>query len=259
MTIFSLTPNQIAALLLIFVRIGGIVMTAPVFSSYRVPLYLRAGISFLLAVILQPMAAPQGIPIGETDILFGLLVIKETLVGVVIGYTANMIFSAVQMAGEIQDTQAGYGFAGVVDPNVNRSSAILGQFQMVLMWVVFLVINGHHVLLASMMESFSIIPVGTFAYHGDVTQHFFSLTMTLMFIAIKIGAPIIGAMLLTDLALGMLQRTAPQLNLIAVGFQIKTAIAITVMLLTLPYLITMQRGLVDYMGSMVHDILQFGR
>lgn len=259
MNFLPFSPHEIQALLLVFGRLGGIMMTAPVFSSPRVPMYIRAGVSIMLAVLLQPLVSPGGVPVSDSLWLFGMLLLKEVLVGLVLGYAANLIFSITTMAGDLQDTQAGFGLAGVVDPNMMHNSAILGQFQMVLMWLIFFAVDGHHVLLEGVADSFLIAPVGVFTFSGEMAGHMFRTAGTLLLLAVKISAPIVAAVLLTDLALGLLQRTVPQLNLIAVGFQAKIAVAVSVLLITLPFVIGMDRNLVPFMQRLMHEFMILGR
>jgi len=251
---FNLTTSQIAGFFLIFLRIGALMSTAPIFSSQRVPLQLRAALSLLLALLLQPVIAPDG-PTVPSMPVFAMLAIREVAVGLVIGYLASLIFSIIEMAGEIQDMQAGFGFAGVVDPAMQRSSAILGQFQMVLMWLIFLMVNGHHMLLQAVTDSFAIVPLGKFTYTTEMTANMVQLTMTILFIALRISAPVLGAVLLSDLGLGMLQRTAPQLNIIAVGFPIKITVAVAVVCLALPFITGVFRDLVPFMRTAITGVL----
>ncbi len=254
---FGLSPVDIQILLLIFVRIGGMMVTAPVLSNYRIPPQVRAGLSIILAFLLLPAVLRQGFSGCSSLWLFGLVGIKEALVGALIGYTASLIFSVVQMTGEFQDTQAGYGFAGVVDPNAGHQSAVLGQIQMVLMWMIFLILNGHHVLIRAVSESFFVLPIGGMVFHSGIAWHMAHLTVSLMLIAVRIAAPVICAVLLTDIALGVLQRTAPQLNLFAIGFQVKTTVAILVLVIAIPLIGGQLQQLLPYMGSLIKDMVQF--
>ncbi|MHB9130830.1 MAG: flagellar biosynthetic protein FliR [Armatimonadota bacterium] len=259
MNLFHPTTSQIVGLLLIFVRIIAICFTAPVLSSPRVPLHLRAGIGIVLTLLLQPVVAPSGLEVGNSWTVFGVLLIKEVLAGLVIGYSASLILGIVQMVGEIQDKQAGFGFAGVVDPNATSGAAILGQFQMVLMWLVFFAVNGHHVLMQGIAESFFAVPLGSFTYTGGLTTHMVGTVTTLIMVALKISAPVVGSVLLADLALGMLQRTAPQLNIIAVGLQMKIAIALLVISLSLPFTVAVDRNLVSTMSRSMHEVMALSR
>ncbi len=257
MTFFTLSTADITALLMIMVRIGGLMTSAPVFSSPRVPVALRAGLSLLLAWMLRPIIAPMGYAAPDTIWLLALVLAREAIVGLVIGFTATFIFSIVQMAGEVQDTSAGFGFAGVVDPMMNQHSAIIGQIQTVMLWLIFFAVNGHHLLLRGLAESFTVVPLGLYAPEPALAEHLFRLTTGMMVIALRVGAPVIGAVLLADLAQGLLQRTAPQFNIMAVGFQIKIASALIVLLITIPFVVALLRNLVPYMDQLVFDVLTF--
>lgn len=254
---FALTTSQVVGFFLIFTRIGALMLSAPVFSSQRVPLQLRAGISLMLAFLLQPVVAPTGPGTPDSLFIFVLLLVREAAIGLMIGYVANLIFSVVEMAGELQDTQTGFGFAGVVDPTMTRPSAILGQFQTVLLWLVFFAVNGHLVLLQAVADSFQMVPLGQFQYAPALTDNMVRTALTMFSIAIRISAPVLASVLLADLGLGVLQRTAPQLNIIAVGFPIKITIAVTVLSLSLPFLTAAWRDLIPYMGETVHRFLSY--
>ena len=252
--LFGLTQSEILAVLLIFTRVGALTVTAPLFSGRRVPLLLRAGLSLILALLFRPFVAVA--EAGDIALpLLAMLLFKEALVGLTLGYVANMIFQVVQMAGEMQDVQAGFGLAGVVDPNFGQSSAVLGQLIMACTWLIFLLANGHHLLLHAMMESFAVVPLAGLEYQGALVPQMFHVVTALMGLALKMSAPVIAAVLLADVALGMLQRTAPQLNIIAIGFQVKIAVAVVVLFLALPLLLTLIRELVPYMGNLMHEVL----
>jgi flagellar biosynthetic protein FliR len=258
MTLFQLTAGQIETLLLIFVRIVAIFLVAPVFSSYRIPLLLKGGLCLLMAFLLRPLIPGAEAP-SASFWVFTLLAAKEVIIGLVIGYVANLLFIAVQMAGEMQDTQAGFGLAGVVDPNMSQQSAIFGQFQMILIWLIFLVVNGHHLVLVAVADSFHALPPGMFTLSSELAPEMFGLATRLLVIALRLAAPIIAAMLLADIALGLMQKTSPQFNLFAVGFPAKIALSIVVMIITMPYTIGLQRNLVPFMEDIVYQLFAFAR
>lgn len=256
MTIAALSPVQILGLLLIVIRIGGMMVTAPVLSSPRVPPLLRAGISLLLAFVLQPLVVPPEPAAATSLLVVALLVAKEALTGLIIGFTANLIFSVVQMAGEVQDTQAGFGFASVVDPTMGAHGAIIGQFQTVLMWLLFFAINGHQLLMQGIADSFTVIPLGGGNFAGGLALHMGSLLGALMLMALRIAAPVMCAALLANLAIGMLQRTAPQLNLLAVGFQVTVAVTLLALVAGMPFIAQNLHGLVPWMARITDDVMR---
>jgi flagellar biosynthetic protein FliR len=247
--------DAIQNLLLIFARMGGLVMTAPVFSSHRVPPQLRAAISVIMTLIIFPLVRPMAI---ENSIInFGLLILNEVIIGLVLGFTANMIFMVIQVSGEIQDTQIGFGFAGVVDPNMGQSSAIIGQLQMIMMWIIFVAANGHHFLLRAITESFILIPPGLGTFQVASVNRIVAISAEMLMLALKIGAPVIAAVLVADLSMGVLQRTAPQLNLMAVGFQVKIAVGVIVLILAMPMIVSMQYDLVSYMARIFNEMMLY--
>ena len=254
MTLFSLTPNTVVSLMLILIRISAILFTAPMFSSPRVPPTLRMGISLLLTFLLLPVIAPHAPGADASVWVLALLVIKEGLTGLIIGFTANLVFSVVQMAGEMQDTQAGFSLANTMDPTLSPHSAILGQFQIVLMWLIFFAVNGHQVLIQGIADSFGAIPLGEASFSGILTLQMTGMVTTLLLLALRIAAPVIGAVLLADLAVGMIQRTAPQLNILAIGFQVKIAVALLALTFALPFILTAQRALVPILGRQVMEM-----
>jgi len=254
MMIFSLTPDDVVTFMLVLIRIGGIILTAPLFSHPRVPPPLRMGIALLLTFLLRPVIAVHFPEASGSVVVLALLVIKEALTGVIIGYTANLVFSVVQMAGEMQDTQAGFSLANTMDPTLSPHSAILGQFQLVLMWLLFFAVKGHQVLIQGIADSFVVIPLGTASFDGVLTLQMTGMVTSLLLLALRISAPVIGAVLLADLAVGMIQRTAPQLNLLAIGFQVKIAVAVLALTFALPFILLGERGLVPLLGSQVFEM-----
>lgn len=247
--------DAIQNLLLIFARMGGLVMTAPVFSSHRVPPQLRAAISVIMTLIVFPLVRPMAL---ENSIInFGLLILNEVIIGLVLGFTANMIFMVIQVSGEMQDTQIGFGFAGVVDPNMGQSSAIIGQLQMIMMWIIFVAANGHHFLLRAITESFMLIPPGLGTFQVAGVNRMIAISAEMLMLALKIGAPVIAAVLVADLSMGVLQRTAPQLNLMAVGFQVKIAVGVIVLILAMPMIVSMQYDLVSYMARIFNEMMLY--
>lgn len=259
MGVLGLSNAQVFVVLLVLARLGALTLTAPMISSPRVPVQIRAAFSLVLTFVMYGLAARHTPPVVESLGAFVLLIAKEVLVGLVIGYTASLLFNVVQMAGEMSDNQSGFGFAGVVDPNMGQQAAILGQLQMVMMWLIFFAVNGHLLLIRGIGESFIAIPVGSAGYNPDLPYFMFGLATTLMMAALRIAAPIIGAVLLADLAMGMLQRTAPQLNLIAIGFQIKIGVALIVLTIALPLVIVLLRDLVTSTMATVQQVFTFLR
>lgn len=257
MPFFNLPLTTALGALLIFIRVVGIFISAPVLSSARIPPHTKVGLAILIALVLQPVVGLTPLTLPGNVLSYLALVVKEAVVGVSIGFVANMVFSAVQMAGEIADLQTGYAFAGLVDPYTGERTSMVGQFQVMMAWLVFLAVNGHHLLLKAVADSFQVLPLGSISVNEKIINGVMSLSSHIFLIALQIGAPIIGAVLLADLALGLLARTVPQLNILVIGFPIKMVMGLIVLMLALPLTIALQQNLVHVMKDGMAYVMSF--
>jgi flagellar biosynthetic protein FliR len=213
------------------------------------------GIAVVLSVTLLPLA---GSPPLMTDVLsFILAASRELLVGLALGFTANLIFVAVGIAGEVADMQSGFAFTSLVDPTSEERISVIGQIQMMTAWLVFLVVNGHHVLIHGIAQSMSLLPIGTAALPAASIAGPVSLVTRTFIAALQIGAPVMGSALIADVALGMLARSVPQMNLLVIGFPIKMVVALTMLMVSLPVLIAAERSLVPMMDGSLHDLMSY--
>lgn len=255
-----MTAMEAERLLLILGRVAGIFMSAPVLSSTRIPVQMKVGLAVMVALILRPVVGGLETGLPGAVLPFAALAVRETLIGVTIGFIASLIFSAVQMAGELGDMQAGFAFAGMLDPRTGERTSVIGQVHMLMAWLIFLGVNGHHVLLNGVAESFRAMPLGAAAAKAGLVDGLMVLASRVFAVALQIGAPVVGAVLLADLALGMLSRTVPQMNVFVVGFPIKMVLGLTVLMLALPLTCVLERNLVYLMREGIsHLLLAAGR
>jgi len=238
--------------MLVFARVAGIFASAPILSDQRVPLMLKAGCSFLIAVVLLPVLAVPAVPTALLPFAFAAA--KELAVGAALGFIAGMVLAVVQTAGDLADFQAGFGFAGLVDPTFDYPPSIIGRLQYLLAWLVFLGLNGHHYLLTGVADSFRTLPLATFSVNPAVGEGVFVLAARLFVITVKIAAPVMGAVFLADIAIGMVARTVPQMNILVVGFPVKMFLALLTVAISIPVFLPVVQGLV---GSMRDAMGQF--
>jgi len=233
--VFPALPTiQIQALLLVFARVAGIVTAAPVLGSERVPIPIRVGLAFLVAVVLAPVTpvASGAVPAGV--LAFAAVAATETAVGMLIGFVSNLVFLAIQMAGEFGDLQAGFGFAGMLDPTYQGRATVIGQFQNLVALLIFVGVNGHHLLLSGVVDSFNALPLGAVAIAPGVANGLLGLASKMLVMVIKISAPVVFSVLLADIAMGMVARTVPQMNILVLGFPVKISLALITVFLGLP-------------------------
>lgn len=220
--------------MLVLLRTSGIVVAAPVLSHRAIPAPAKVGLSLLLSFMLVALLSGQSIPpvmgLGE---LAGVAV-KELCVGLLIGFVFSLILIGVQFAGELVSYQIGFTIANVIDPSTGNQTAVLGQFWLLLATIIFLTINGHHLVVQALFNSYQIIPPALAAFHGAAADLMITLSAFVFIIAIKMAAPMLVAILLTDVALGVLSRMMPTMNVFFIGFGIKVAIGLLVMAAALP-------------------------
>lgn len=235
-TLSSVELNAwIAALLWPLSRILGMITAAPVFGHASVPVTVKILLGALLASIIAP--GIPALPAAEPFSLAGLLILaQETLIGLAMGFSIRIVFAAVELAGEISSLTMGLGFATFFDPLSQGRSSAISQFLALLATMVFLAVDAHLVLLSALAESFVSLPVAAGPVNGAGFKQMADWGATIFSSGVQIALPIVAALLLTTLALGILTRAAPQLNLFGIGFPITLTIGFMVISMTLPYL-----------------------
>ncbi len=247
--------DQIIIWLLVFCRTAGIFSVAPVLGNVHVPVFTRVGFAACLALIFTPLvSAGHAAPPGDLiNLVFAI--VRESAVGLAIGFVGMLLFMVVQAAAGLIDLQMGLGFASLVDPN-NESSSVVGQFYYLVAMLIFLCVNAHHMLLEGLAESFGVIPLGQMTFNAGATGSIVAMFNQMFVAAIKIGGPIVGVILLTDVALGILARTVPQLNVLVVGFPAKIAVGLATMIVAMPAVIVVMRNLFSGLYGDIHVLSQ---
>ena len=257
MDFFTLLQSREGFFLLIFVRISGIFMMMPIFSSHNISGRVKAGFALIVTYILFPIVFNNTVVIPEHFLPFLFLVVGELIVGLILGFVSSLIFSAIQMAGQLLDMQIGFGIINMIDPLSGQQAPLIGNFKYILALLVFLATNGHHVLLAALFASFKIIPVTGIVVNVAITKFIVDLVGGLFILALKISLPVIVALLLTDVALGILARTMPQMNIFVVGVPGKIIIGIFVLSIALPFYIFFLEMAFDGMYKNIFNLLSF--
>jgi flagellar biosynthetic protein FliR len=251
----SFTSAQLDAWLVAFTypftRILALIASAPVLGDKQVPVRVKIGLSILMAIIVAPMLNDlPNVSVGSPQGL--LILVQQLIIGIAMGFTMRLIFAAVEMAGELAGLQMGLGFASFYDPLNASYTPIIAQWLGVVASLAFLALNGHHLVLAGMVESFQTMPIGiTISNNG-----YFGIASwggNIFAYALQFSLPLLAVLLITNLALGILTRAAPQLNLFAVGFPITLAMGFLVLALSLPYFAPlMERITLDGFNAMMN-------
>jgi len=252
--------NQIAFFLLIFFRVGAILFTAPFFGNKNINSRTRVLIAFAIAVVLaiplkalinENSAIADSIPSINNYPSLVLAIFREIMLGVAVGYTAQLVFTGIQFAGQLVGHEVGFSMMNVLDPSTASNVNITTQFNMVLSTMVFLLIDGHHYILMSIAESFYKIPLGRWSISSAFIGHLNDLFAGIFITAIRISLPVMGAVFLSKIAMSIIARTMPQMNVFIVGAPIQIALGLIAMAISLPFFVKL---LVMLFTSMREDV-----
>lgn len=219
--------------LLVFVRTGSLFISVPIFSNRNIPVIAKIGLTFFITTIVVNVIEVSA-PVASTDAVgFGIVLLKEFFVGWIIGMGAYMVFAILTLAGQFIDYQVGFSMVNVFDPLSQIQLTITGTFYYYMVLLMILITNTYHFFIKAIIKSFEIIPIGQVVLSANLYDSFIGFMNELLLISMQIAAPFFFAMLLIDVILGILARTAPQMNLFVIGFPIKIFLGLTVMLITL--------------------------
>ncbi|MCR8656266.1 flagellar biosynthetic protein FliR [Paenibacillus endoradicis] len=228
--------NGVPIFLLIFCRVTAFFVVSPVFSHKTVPSIFKIGLGFFISVFIFMMHADNQVMV--LDIQYVLLIIREVLIGLMMGFIVYLFFALMHTAGGIIDMQIGFAMANIIDPVSGTSVPLLGNFKYLLMLVCFLMMNGHHYLLSGLMDSYQWIPIENNWFSkmadGSIAEFITNSVVLSIIIGIQIAVPIMVAMFITDVGLGFLAKTAPQFNVFVIGFPVKIMLGLLLIILMLP-------------------------
>jgi flagellar biosynthesis protein FliR len=235
MSILDFSALELEKFLLILLRVGGILIISPVFGHRNIPTLAKIGLMGMLALILVPIVPSGGLngP-GNLGSLFTMAA-TEIIAGLVIGFAAILLFMGVQLSGQIIGFQIGFSMVEAYDPSSAQGMSIIGQFQYILALLVFLAIDGHHLLIGAIVQSFSIVPIGHIVLSGATAQILTRMAVDVFAIAVKLSAPVLVTLFLTDVALGIIARTVPQMNVFIVSFPLKIGAGMLILVASLPF------------------------
>ncbi len=221
--------------LLVLIRVSIILFMMPVFNSKTISMTVKACMSLMLAILVAPVAPVSQALFPHTSTGFFVVVLQEIFIGIVLSLLLRLVFAGLQIAGQMVGVQMGLSVANIMDPQTGVQSVIVSQFAYMIALLLFLVTNGHHAILRVLFQSFEILPPGTLV----LSQPLYKMVMTMgheMFVlSIKLMAPVMAILFLSQVALGILAKLVPQINMLIVSFSINVALGLFFFGLTLQY------------------------
>ncbi|PJZ70029.1 flagellar biosynthetic protein FliR [Leptospira perolatii] len=243
--------------LLILARIVGLLSVAPVFSFPSIYFAHRMTLGFLVSVILFPVIAGFVPAIPGNMIDYGLVVIGEILIGILIGFLVSLVFASFQMAGEFFNVQLGFGYAEILDPISQTSLPVISTLKNMLGMLLFLSLGAYRYLFESLAYSFEKLQVLKLVpeIQDGLYRAMEGAVGTMFLVAFKISLPILGVLLLVTVSEALMGKAAPQLNILQLSFPIKIAIGLIVMILIVPFLISQMESAFQLSFDRIHSLL----
>ena len=218
-----------------FLRVLAVFTSAPVFSSRAFPVRARIALAFLVAFASQE-SLPQAPVIGFNDPAALGVVVQQVGIGLALGFAVRVVFAAVELAGEVIGFQMGLNFAAFFDPSLNSQSSAVARFFGQMAALLFVVMNGHLMVLVAVNKSFQAFPIDQNFLQALGQMKLYQLGTDLFASALWIALPMVGMLMFANLALGVISRVAPQMNIFAIGFPITLVVGLIGIAYTLPML-----------------------
>jgi flagellar biosynthetic protein FliR len=230
----SIPIGPIEVFLLVATRVLAVLATSPVIGLRGVPIQARLGLGLFTALILVPVVAKDGVPTG-VDVTWSALA-GELVVGALSGFAATVAYTAISFGASLLDFQAGFSMATLYDATFGSQGAILERFYSAIAALLFFQTDTHHLVIRVLVQLFTVVPLGTFSLSKINPELLAQIMAGAFIVALELVFPVMVALLLADIALAVLARVAPQFGIFSIGLQIKVALALGALLITMPLL-----------------------
>ncbi len=215
------------AFALVLFRMSGLVLTAPIFGSRIIPVRIRGAMVVVVAAMMFPVLRVD-VPAGLSLSMALVGGVSELMIGAIIGLALSMFIMGAEVAGTIIGQQAGLALSRVVDPTQGRQTSVMGQVYTITLMLLFLCVGGHRATLAALLDTYKVIPLLSFQFDESAVLLLIEMLTAAFMLGIRVAAPVLIALFLTGTSLGFLSRTMPQLNILTVGFTLRTLTVLAV-------------------------------
>ena len=237
--ILNSVSSNILPFFMVFTRIAAIFIIIPFLNSARIPNSVKLLISLTFTIIVFPTlkARIDIMALSYFEIFYKIA--AELLVGVSIGFLITVVYSAIQGAGRLIDVMGGFGFSSVLDPINNSNTTVTSDFYSIIATTLFFTIGGHRTLISGIAQSYLFVPLGTFTVNSASIQILTRSFSGILLMTLRIAAPLMATLFLTEVVLALLSRAIPSMNIFVIGFPIKIAVSVLItgftLINTVPY------------------------
>jgi flagellar biosynthetic protein FliR len=243
--------------ILVLARTGALIATAPVFGSLALPRRVRALLAVTMSLLVTPIHLDAYVPPVEHFAQYGRILVNEVLVGLLLGLGMNILFAGIQVAGQIVSQMSGLSLADVFNPGFDEDVSVFSQLFYFLTLAVFVAVGGHRIVTEALLESFAWAPPGHAALGLSVVDVLTTILTQSFELGIRAAAPLLVALLLSNLVLGLISRTLPQINVIAVGFGLNSLLALGMLFVSIGGVAwTFQEPTIDVMQRISETLIE---
>lgn len=261
MGVFSLNEIEILVFFSALMRIGFLFMLVPLFNDQRIPVMIKILLAFSIALILNPVIQHGANKLDpkafESSLGISILLVKEAAVGLFVGFVAKMFFDAINFAFAHAGALMGFNMASTFDLSAETQIPLISQFTTILAMLIFIAIDGHHMLLKATLETFHVIPIGGLDAGKNAAAFILSLAGDVFWIAVRLSAPMALVLFLINCGFGIIAKAVPQINVLMVSFAVNIIAGLFVVMLTMPVFGTSITDIFGQMFSHMWAILKF--
>ena len=232
----TLPIGSVEAFVLIATRVLAVLATSPVLSLRNVPNQAKIGLGLFTALVLVPVVTRDGMPAAGIDVSWSALA-GEALVGALSGFAATLAYTAIAFGASLLDFQAGFSMGALYDATFGTQGAVIERFYSAMAALLFFETDAHHLVIQALVQLFTIVPLGTFSLSKINPELLAQVAASSFIIAVELVFPVLVALLLAEMALGVLAKVAPQFGIFQIGLQVKVALALGALALTMPLLL----------------------
>ncbi len=237
--------NEIGFFAIVLARMAAMFSAIPLFGGERAPRTVRVGIVLVMTLVCYPVLKARMPQLPADTLSLVILIIRETLRGISLGLLSRIIFSAVEFCGQLVGMQMGFSMSSLFDPSMGQVP-LLATFQVLLAMLLFMTLEIHHVFIRAIVESYQIMPPGTWHMSGGLLRFIIMLTTGMFVLAVKLAAPVMVALLAVSVVLGIMARSFPQMNIFLLSMPLNIGVGLLVLGLSLlVFLHTLQMSFGD--------------
>ncbi|MDQ2872959.1 MAG: flagellar biosynthetic protein FliR [Candidatus Eremiobacteraeota bacterium] len=252
--IFGLSQAQFETFLLVFMRTATMLAVFPIFSASQIPRMAKIAISLIIAFVLY-RAVPTLAPFANVYEL-GAGAVSQVVLGLIVGFVAQIVFVGIQFAGQILDIQIGFAVANIINPTTQEQVTVIGELELALATLIFLISDSHLLLLQGIGGSFALLPLPYINLDPSVAGNIVLFLGQAFLIVLKIAAPAAVALFIVNIALGLMARVAPQMNVFVVGFPLQIGVGLIMLALCVPLLVAVAPQLFEQLPHQMDAVMR---